>query len=218
MRNWLSILLTISLLVVLTIGSASAAPVNYTFKIEGPASAAFDGNNLNVTPGTFLYDQGFNKLATAYYTIQIDIDAPGSLTRMNNTTTYYSDNSIVDYFFTDYVSGPIATAGGVSGASVKEYNYGNTNHNSGASQIRVGSQDSYLNFSSTTSISDWVEGTNNITLLMQTYDNYAATFDSNLVINNVELTAINPVPVPAAFWLLGSGLLGLAGMRKKVLK
>ena len=35
--------------------------------------------------------------------------------------------------------------------------------------------------------------------------------------DNIEVTG-NPVPVPAAVWLLGSGLIGLAGVRRKLKK
>jgi hypothetical protein len=43
-------------------------------------------------------------------------------------------------------------------------------------------------------------------------DTNAAT--ENIFVDNVAFTA-NPVPVPAAVWLLGSGLLGLLGIRRK---
>ena len=34
--------------------------------------------------------------------------------------------------------------------------------------------------------------------------------------NTEELIAVSSVPIPATFWILGSGLLGLAGFRRKV--
>ena len=48
-----------------------------------------------------------------------------------------------------------------------------------------------------------VKGANNVP-----YANYAFTDGSLTVVNN-------PVPIPGAIWLFGSGLMGLAGLRRK---
>jgi len=39
--------------------------------------------------------------------------------------------------------------------------------------------------------------------------------DEDIAIDNVTIEGINAVPVPAALWLLGSGLLGLIGIRRR---
>lgn len=40
-------------------------------------------------------------------------------------------------------------------------------------------------------------------------------YGSNITIDNVQLTAVSAVPVPAAFWLMGSAIIGLAGIQRK---
>jgi hypothetical protein len=39
--------------------------------------------------------------------------------------------------------------------------------------------------------------------------------DEDIAIDNVQIEGVNPVPVPAAAWLLGSGFVGLIGLRRK---
>jgi hypothetical protein len=55
--------------------------------------------------------------------------------------------------------------------------------------------------------------------LSVSYDGiYFRTGDSGIVTFGVDVKAqaFNPVPIPAAVWLLGSGLLGLVGIRRKL--
>jgi hypothetical protein len=44
---------------------------------------------------------------------------------------------------------------------------------------------------------------------------FAMEDHQHLATLNVETTGTAPVPVPAAVWLLGSGLAGLAGLRRR---
>jgi hypothetical protein len=39
--------------------------------------------------------------------------------------------------------------------------------------------------------------------------------DEDIAIDNIQVEGVSPVPVPAAVWLLGSGLVGLIGLRRK---
>jgi hypothetical protein len=51
------------------------------------------------------------------------------------------------------------------------------------------------------------------------WDNvYASTNDNKVMFENLLLAQTHPVPIPAAVWLLGSGLLGLIGLRRKLVK
>ena len=86
-----------------------------------------------------------------------------------------------------------------------------------------------------------VEGYNNGTLVDSLLFNLSATSFTNFAVNlsgvdeirflsdssglfwvadnfEVDVLSASPVPVPATVWLLGSGLIGLVGLRKKVLK
>jgi predicted extracellular nuclease len=53
----------------------------------------------------------------------------------------------------------------------------------------------------------WVKSTTN--------DQYGSYASVNGDIGNPGINPVAPVPVPAAAWLLGSGLIGLAGMRRR---
>jgi hypothetical protein len=199
--------------------TANAAPVNFTFEVNMPGSSEFNGTiNSNVIPGTYLYDQGFLDLKTVYYTIQVDFDADGSYTRVNGLEFIYSDNTYVDYFYADYISGPIAAAGSVSGTQVLEYNYGNTNLISESSQLRVGNQHSWLSFSR---IDEWAVNpidpmsNTDIGLAMNTYNDDGSAA-GNIMINYVEIVDATPVPVPGTLLLMGSGLIGLVRFRRKI--
>ena len=40
-------------------------------------------------------------------------------------------------------------------------------------------------------------------------------FNANFDITDLTITSVTPVPVPAAVWLFGSGLLGLVGVARR---
>ncbi len=46
--------------------------------------------------------------------------------------------------------------------------------------------------------------------------NDAGGFDSSQVLSGNVPNSPSPVPIPAAVWLLGSGLIGLVGMRRRI--
>ena len=53
------------------------------------------------------------------------------------------------------------------------------------------------------------------------YGIWGADGGGNVALSNITVTgtlAGNPVPIPPAIWLLGSGLLGLAAVRRKLRK
>jgi len=51
------------------------------------------------------------------------------------------------------------------------------------------------------------------------WDNvYASTNDNKVMFENLLLAQTHPVPIPAAAWLLGSGLIGIIGLRRKLVK
>ena len=70
----------------------------------------------------------------------------------------------------------------------------------------------YTDAAASWDITDFLEGASSFKLGFWLY----ADMDSlgYFGADNIEVTG-NPVPVPAAFWLLGSGLLGLLGIRRK---
>jgi hypothetical protein len=71
----------------------------------------------------------------------------------------------------------------------------------------------FLTFSPFSISSGFVEGNNTLDFIV----NNAEGTGENPTALRVELTGeASPVPVPAAVWLFGSGLLGLLGIRKKV--
>jgi len=70
-----------------------------------------------------------------------------------------------------------------------------------------------------TPINSWrADSLGDLSLVAGTYtltftSGYAGGYDT-VFIDNVTLTSTSPVPIPAAVWLLGSGLLGLIGARR----
>jgi xanthosine utilization system XapX-like protein len=62
---------------------------------------------------------------------------------------------------------------------------------------------SYLNI--------WGNGPSNYTVFYLS----ASVYGGGTPTGNVTLTPVTPTPIPAAFWLLGSGLVGLVGIRRR---
>jgi hypothetical protein len=51
------------------------------------------------------------------------------------------------------------------------------------------------------------------------WDNvYATNNDNKVMFENLLLAQTHPIPIPAAAWLLGSGLVGILGLRRKLVK
>ena len=72
----------------------------------------------------------------------------------------------------------------------------------------------YTNEAASWDITDFLEGASSFKVGFWFYadsDSYGYFGADNIEVNG------NPVPVPAAFWLLGSGLIGLAGLRRRKL-
>jgi hypothetical protein len=63
------------------------------------------------------------------------------------------------------------------------------------------------------SSADWLTILSNVTLFGIPTDAFDGA--DTIGIDNVTLSAINPVPVPAAAWLFGTALIGLVGFSKR---
>ena len=75
-----------------------------------------------------------------------------------------------------------------------------------------GAGDTWNNFSITTTLGPDVSG--GVTLLLKSGCGGATSCVSDAYFDNVSMT-VNEVPVPAAVWLFGSGLLGLIGVARR---
>lgn len=131
----------------------------------------------------------------------------------------------VTNFVSDAVLNPasIQTIGDVGGSLPGTVTINNTyGWNDYFQQVTFGSN---LNFQLALSgaagnsfgLSFWdATGTNSI-LTSDAVNGFAATVDLNangITVNN-NSSEVTPTPIPAAAWLLGSGLMGLAGIRKR---
>ena len=219
MKNIKTILVLFSSLICST---SIASPLYYTF--EGSITSISHDNAGAIS------DAGFSVGSSVTYTLLIDFDAVASETHFGGYVDYdsYADSNSWDYFYVDYISGSALTevdggfyntvgpADGTGPMSASETNMGyNTLIGQPTGYLNTNSDDDRLQLKNTgVNVSDWGIGTT------VHVDNWA--FDSNnnqsQLFAEVQLTSISSVPVPAAVWLFGSGLIGLVGLarRKKV--
>jgi len=185
---------------------AQAVPMNYTF--TGNVSSIFGSD-----PG-IANDQGLFVNSTVTYRFLVDFDANGTWRRndVGGTVVTMVDNSDLDFFFTDYVSGDalVEVDGGFRNTDiwVAEFNFGQDRLTStGGALTGNSSDDTLIIWSDSTDLSDWVVGT---VVLGQNipYDSTGAFSDLR---TNLTLTEILPVPEPSTMLLLLSGLIGLIG-------
>lgn len=199
--------------------TAIASPVYYTF--EGSITS------ISTDDAGAISDAGFSVGSPVSYTMLIDFDAVASVSYFGGYIEYdnYVDTASTDYFYVDFISGSALTeidggfyntvgpADGSGPRNVSEKNLGsNTLLGQPTGYLATNSDDDQLQLENTSvNVSDWVIGTTVIV------DNWAFDSENNQsqLFAEVQLTSISSVPVPAAVWLFGSGLLGLVGVARR---
>jgi hypothetical protein len=219
-----SLLFLGSLILVLMVANGAYAASTYTF--AGTIAEINDAANAAAIAGVNVGD-------SLDYTFLLDFERDGETLYYEDSPAYWNAGTdgywlkthaqSSGYFYIALLSGDMLIQevnGGRyddSDGNVAAWNWGiNQSDPDSASYFQVGDQDQYMVLQKHgMDVSEWIEGTT-LEFRTFTYDDAGnATF---LYDGDIVLTEINAVPVPAAIWLLGSGLLGLAGMRKRILK
>jgi hypothetical protein len=212
MKN-ISLFLFTILLILLCVGITFAAPYYYTF--EGQITSINDGAEIINEAGLTIGDD-------VTYVFLIDYNKPSTYTRNNGTIYTYIDNANNDYFYFDYVSGSLIEEkdGGYynSDTDIAEYNHGRysltgSNHTVAysRSQDNWARIEAFLGPMPSWSIGDTLVGAE------IAYDSTGASsfFNSSLTVTNISPA---PVPIPTSMLLLGSGLIGIVGIKRKYQK
>jgi hypothetical protein len=205
---------------------SNAATTYYTFSgtvttlVEQPASW-----NNGVNPNDYV---SVGDAVT--YVFAIDFDRPGEHTNWNGQTFTIPDVSVYDYFWVDLledvssVTLPVPTLETTNPSSDALLNYGEYANtpvpigrifaNSGYNQFMIYSIDH-------PDVSAWQVGTTlagqSRALIWIDNNSYFDLFSLDLTLTGISATrpGVSPVPLPAAAWLLLSGLGGLGFVRKR---
>ena len=208
--------LSLFLLFFLEIGGLQAAPLNYTF----------DGyiDSFGSDPAGEAASAGLGFLSLVSYTVQLDFDATGTRTYpdgtiqsyVDTTGSFFGDSYSTDYFYAIFVSGHTLLSPYVKTVSdYIDHNLGTSvRWSSGTASGEISIADQLVLQHQGIAVQDWVIG-QGITGIYSYGDETAGTFSTFRT--NLTLTGITPVPVPAAAWLFGSGLLVMVGgARRKI--
>ncbi|MDY6990730.1 MAG: VPLPA-CTERM sorting domain-containing protein [Thermodesulfobacteriota bacterium] len=188
-----------------------AAPMYYTF--EGTVT------DITQDDAGAIAAAGVSVGDPVSYVMIVDFEADGTETLVNGDTITKMDTTTNDYFFSDYVGGSLideVNGGFFDGdTDVAEYNWGQNQDTMivdyGALHgLSMDNRVSAIGF--TTMVSDWHVGFSVPMLTESAFDDDGN--QSTIVCESITLTKISAVPIPAAVWLLSSGLLGLVGIRR----
>lgn len=209
------------------IGNANGTPLYYTF--EGTVTRLSDGYSA------FPEDIG----DIVKYVFLIDSDRQGTTLYSDGTTFEYEDSTsgydYSDYFYAEYIGGSAPPVKDFIQYSFKNMYGEATTHDTGTRKSNWGyflgtDEVNYIRISWGTedgpaSISSWSIGkefgASNVTYFYDIDRVGASGLQSDVTLTSISemnpFSNINPVPEPASIILLGSGLIGLAGVRKKKL-
>lgn len=181
---------------------------------------------------------GLNVGDTVTYIFEIDLDRSAYTTYGDDYTWNWIDESPNDYFYAKYTSGSSTTEvdGGYYNSTnlytsnVIDQGIGQYNALSDTTTIFSNSSDEAITLQHSGLPTDWTTETINVLnpASMNFFDIWDQNYDSNgnhaQVYSRVILTNITQqepsgqplnTPIPQAAWLLGSGLIGLLGLRRR---
>ena len=192
--NFLKIKLLVIAVIMLASSSAFAS---FSYNV------AIDTSSLATTAGAldFQFNPGSNTLGDATATI----------------SNFYTDGSLLAAYPTGDVTGTLPTTVVIGNTTGYNDFFQTKTFGSKVSfdlnlSGKAGSLFSFYIFSNTdgTSAALTKDSANGIAFTIETNQDGTAT-----VVNNSAQTAITPTPIPAAIYLLGSGLMGLVGLRRR---
>jgi hypothetical protein len=233
-----------SLLIIMAL-PAAAAVYNINFTSPGGYDSAPTVNmnptawDSSISPAAYLGSTWNDIYPTgAWYSMNINatnlLDSEGNSSSIGFTSgadAHWGYNANLDvlsnYTFTENRQRNFTISGLNAGAAYDIYimSTGGADDQTGrftiGSEVRETADDDSVNNHSNTMLTEWIEGRNyvrfsgisadatgNISGMWEDINRFAA-------INGIQIVEASPVPIPAAAWLFGSGLIGLAFRSRK---
>ncbi len=206
---------------------ANAAPVYYTY--SGVVTGVTDPQGL-------IAAQGLGVGSEVSYTFMVDMNLPASQRQVNGTVETHNDVTKfstwgANRFLVDYYRGNALSkdgngwftnpaSAGYDSSKYAEYNYGTNQWRSGyygptyLGLVRMNSDDNIFAISRS-SYFPWGTSVTNLQATNTIFSSADGTEHFlNIILNFDGSSTTAPVPVPGAVWLLGSGLIGIVGIRR----